>query len=89
MNTTLDRLVLSTNSVTEQEIPVDTAQASRPKKSDKNTESAIYAYIQAVRALGRATINTIDISEALSIPISEVNQAIRALEKKGVKIVNG
>lgn len=89
MTATLDRLVLSNDSVTEQEIPVDTTQVGHPKRSDKNTENAIYAYIKAVRALGRVTVNTIDISEALSIPVSDVNRAIHALEKKGVKIVNG
>lgn len=33
--------------------------------SRKNIESAVYAHIQAVRALGRRTINTVEISKAL------------------------
>jgi hypothetical protein len=58
-------------------------------RNSKSVQNAIYSYIRAIRALGRDKINTIDIAEALSLTVPEVNHAISALEKKGVKVVNG
>lgn len=53
----------------------------------KAIESAVYAHIRAVRALGRQTINTSEIAEALGLSVDIVNGAIANLTKKGVKIV--
>jgi len=61
---------------------------TRPK-GNKAIQNAVYAYIQAVRALGRNQLNTTEIAEALSIPVTEVNYAISSLKKKGVKVLNG
>jgi DNA-binding GntR family transcriptional regulator len=86
---TLNLLVLSTESTTKEQVPVnDVPHTRRSARTSKSVENAIYAYIRAIRALGRNKINTSDIAEALSLSVSEVNHAISALEKKGVKILN-
>jgi DNA-binding MarR family transcriptional regulator len=55
-------------------------------KSAKSIESAVYAHIQAVRALGKTHINTAEIAEALGLPLSAVARTITALRQKGVKV---
>ncbi len=70
---------------------VQTARAPQTARrtrslSDKDVEKAVYAYIRAVRALGRETINTLDISRALSIPLPRVEKAAERLESKGVRL---
>jgi hypothetical protein len=82
---------LSSESVTDERVRVSDVPPDSPRSaphSTKNIENAIYAYIRAIRALGRDKINTIDIAEALSLPVSEVNRAVSALEKKGVKTLD-
>lgn len=49
-------------------------------------ENAVFTHIQAIRALGKTSINTLDISQALSIPESEVIAILPALIKRGVRI---
>ena len=56
-------------------------------QNEKNLESAVYAVIQGMRALGRTQINTTEIAAALSVPLSEVHRVIAALQKKGVKLL--
>jgi DNA-binding MarR family transcriptional regulator len=51
--------------------------------------NAVYSYIRALRSLGRTQINSFEVAEALSLSIDSVSRAIRALEEKGVKAVNG
>jgi hypothetical protein len=60
---------------------------ARPKGS-KAIQNAVYGYIRAVRALGRKQLNTTEIADALSIPVNDVNHAVSALKKKGVKALN-
>jgi Mn-dependent DtxR family transcriptional regulator len=55
----------------------------------KNIENAVYAHIQAMRALGKTRVNTVDIAKALNLSLSEVEKTISALRHKGVKIANG
>jgi hypothetical protein len=57
--------------------------------SQKNIESAIYAHIQAVRALGRTRIDTAEIAKALDLTPFQVERTISSLTRKGVKLVNG
>ncbi len=59
----------------------------RPTRSSKDIEGAVYAYIRAVRALGQTSVNSVDISRALSLPLGEVEQAIQGLRDKGVRII--
>jgi len=53
----------------------------------KKVEGAVYAYIQAVRALGRTTIHTEEIAKALGLPVDRVDATLDALKKKGVKVL--
>ncbi len=88
---TLNRLVLSTNSTTRDSIPVgDVAPVRRsPRHSLARERNAVYAYIRALRSLGRENVNTVEVAEALSLQIEQVNRAIQALKEKGVKVLNG
>jgi hypothetical protein len=52
-------------------------------------QNAVYAYIRAVRALGRTEINTREVAAALSLPVVKVDGAISSLKKKGVRVLNG
>jgi hypothetical protein len=56
-------------------------------KSVKDIENAVYAHIRAVRALGRTRIRSLDIAEALQLPLSAVEQALEKLASKGVKVI--
>ena len=58
-----------------------------PARSNKDIEAAVYAYIRAVRALGQTSVNSVGISRALSLALSEVEQAIQGLRGKGVRII--
>jgi hypothetical protein len=87
-SSTLNQLVLSSNSTTGDSIAIDATQVNRAERITRNIENAIYAYIQAVRALGHTTVNTSQIAEALSLPLTVVEQALESLKKKGVKKLN-
>jgi predicted HTH transcriptional regulator len=63
--------------------PTTTRKAKAP-----NIESAVYAYIQAVRALGKTKITPEEIAAALDISISDVRGTIEALKNKGVKALH-
>lgn len=47
---------------------------------------AVYGHIQAVRTLGRTTINTVDIARALGVSPAMVKGTLSQLKNKGVKI---
>lgn len=53
----------------------------------RDIENAVYAYIQAVRTLGRTTINTEDIARALSVASADVEKVVGNLRDKGVRRV--
>lgn len=88
---TSNKIVVSTESSTSQRgnlvISSDNRSGVRPK-GIKSVQNAVYAYVQAVRSLGRKQLNTIEIAEALSIPVAEVNRAVKSLKKRGVKVLN-
>ena len=88
LSATSGPLVLSSEINEKIQVPI-VSHKRRPSREDKRVANAVYAHIQAIRALGRNTINTADIAEALSISVYEVNRAITALAKKGVKPING
>ena len=54
--------------------------------STKDVEAAVYAHIRAVRALGRTVINSAEISNALAVPVAEVEKALVRLKAKGIRI---
>ena len=56
-----------------------------PAASKKQLQRAIYAHIQAVRALGRTEIQTQEIADALCISVQEVNDVLEVLKKQGVR----
>lgn len=86
---TLNRLVLSTESTTKEQFQVDDIpRVRRPIHARKGVQNAVYAYIRAIRALGRTQINTTEIAEALSLSVAEVNHAISSLKKNGVRALN-
>ena len=58
-----------------------------PTRSKNDIEGAVFAYIKAVRALGQTSVNSVDISRALSLPLGEVDQAMKGLRGKGVRII--
>lgn len=62
-------------------LPVAKRKNDRPE-----TENAVYAYIQAMRGLGRNTINTVEIAKALHLSVPVVHSAIAKLQSKGVKL---
>ena len=64
-----------------------TAMGRMSIRRDKNTENAIYGYVRALRSLGRKTVDTVEIAEALFLPLNKVHNAIEALKKKGVKVL--
>lgn len=56
-------------------------------RASKKIENAVYAHIQALRAVGHTQANTAEISKALRLPRVIVEQAIAGLSKKGVKLL--
>jgi hypothetical protein len=62
------------------------AVSKRVETKDKQDfESAVFAYIQAMRAMGRTKLNTADIAQALGCKPSDVEQTLASLRPKGVK----
>ena len=59
----------------------------QPTNKQKETEAAVYGHIKAMRALGHISINSVNIARALSLPISDVEEAMRKLGDKGVRII--
>ena len=88
-SSTLDRLTISQGSTTAKRTSL-TISSSRSAhvRPEKKFERAVYAYIQAIRVLGSEQVNTEEIADALSMPIGEVERAVRSLRKKGVKAIN-
>jgi hypothetical protein len=70
-------------------LSVSGKKRSDSRSSDKKLARAVYAYIQAVRALGRQQVNTWEIAEALSKSVREVERAVSFLRKRGVKPLHG
>jgi hypothetical protein len=78
-------LILSTESSNDVFVSTDSTPVSRRATQNKNIVNAIYAYIRALRSLGRTTINTDEIAEGLSLNVNEVNRAVSALRSRGVR----
>lgn len=57
-----------------------------PGPSQDDIEKSVYSYLRAIRALGKSIAGTGQIADALGLPISEVNSAVKNLTGKGVKI---
>jgi hypothetical protein len=57
--------------------------------SSKQAEDAVYGYLQAIRALGRTTVGSTEVAQALKLPRTIVEQALRNLDSKGVRVTMG
>ncbi len=77
---------LSGTSSSDSQVVRDTGYR-RPTRPKNDIEGAVFAYIKAVRALGKTSVNSVDISRALALPLGEVEQAIQGLRGKGVRII--
>ena len=75
-------------SVIQQKPILRTAVKSKTPQDVLNVESAVYSYIQAVRALGRTQITANQIAVTLSLSPAEVTNVIEKLHTKGVKIIS-
>jgi len=73
--------------VTDASIPSLTVEQLKQHAARKSASvaSAVYGHIRALRALGRTEVNTVEIADALSLPLDEVHSAITALKRKGTK----
>lgn len=54
-------------------------------KARQRIENAVYAHIQALRALGNKETDTARIADALGLRVEDVNSVLAALITKGVK----
>ncbi len=59
----------------------------RGTRVQKAIEAAVYAHIRALRALGHARVNSLAVARALSLPVTDVDAAIRNLSDKGVRVI--
>lgn len=80
VTTSTGTVTFSTNAVTR--------ASAETKINSKKIESAVYAHIQAVRALGRTQIEPQEIARALGLSLAQVTNTIQALKQKGVKQVH-
>ena len=64
-----------------------TRTRAQKRSAPDEIERAVFAHIQAVRALGRTRINTADIALALGLPTKSVERAVAKLKDKGVKVI--
>jgi predicted Rossmann fold nucleotide-binding protein DprA/Smf involved in DNA uptake len=83
--------VPSTASTTAGRITLSMSMAMPPthrKVESKKIERAVYAHIQAVRALGRTQIEPQEIARALGLSVQQVLSTIHTLKQKGVKQVH-
>ena len=55
--------------------------------SESELENAVFGYLQSIRALGRTSINSTEIADALSISLADVHRAITNLENRGVQVI--
>jgi predicted Rossmann fold nucleotide-binding protein DprA/Smf involved in DNA uptake len=62
------------------------AYATPKSEGSKDVQSAVYAHVRALRALGKTTVNSADIARSLGLSIREVESALIRLEKKGIKM---
>lgn len=66
-----------------------TVSSSAHAVRDIDVESAVFAHIQALRALGITRTDVLQIASGLGLPQSVVERTVSSLTRKGVKVVNG
>ena len=66
----------------------DTKTGSRRgTRAQKEIEAAVYAHIRAIRALGHIHVDSSTVAQALSLPVTDVEAAMRNLSDKGVRVI--
>ncbi|HKQ25315.1 MAG TPA: hypothetical protein VJT81_12805 [Burkholderiales bacterium] len=73
----------ATGSVTFTQVPKNPIA---PAVSEQQVESAVYAHIRAMRSLGHTQVNTHTIANALSLPVTVVNDIVGRLHTRGVRV---
>lgn len=76
---------VTTGSTTHSELAVPRRVSKSKKRDRKDLVAAVYAYIKAVRALGRTIVNSKEIANALDVSVKDVEQAAKQLKERGVK----
>ncbi len=66
------------------QVPVHSAASAL--RAAQQLQDAVYGYIQAIRALGRTTVDLSEIASALRVSVVDVRSILPALEQKGVRI---
>ena len=66
-------------------VTIQAGDAVHAVKPSKAVTDSVLQYIKAVRRLGRTTVSTRDIADALSLSHDEVLAAARALKEHGVR----
>ena len=80
-----EALITSAFANTAGKVSVTWETGPRPKPVDPVLRKAVLQYIKTVRSLGKTSINTSDIAEALGISKMAVMNVLPYLEKNGVK----
>ncbi len=62
------------------------ATAEPDAEQAEKIADALYAYLQAMRALGRETIDVVEAARALGVSAAAVLEAARSLKERGVEI---
>lgn len=64
-----------------------TVTVTARKISASDLQEAIYAHIQAIRALGKTRVTPEEIARALDLSVSTVEGAVAALQSKGIRVL--
>ena len=82
--------VVTPGTATGQYVPapaqIDQGAVAQAAADRQAREDAVFTHIQAIRAMGRITINTVDIGLALGMSTNEVESTLVALRSRGVRI---
>jgi CRP-like cAMP-binding protein len=65
--------------------PQTHGSASTAARGPKDLEAAVYAFLQAMRSLGRTHVTPEDVANGLGISASSAMAALSALQSKGVR----
>ena len=65
-------------------VEIELPPKSRAPRHASKLADAVFGHIQAIRALGRTTVNTLEIATALGVPVADVHNTIADLKSRGV-----
>jgi hypothetical protein len=67
------------------DLRIEVAGWDAAAKAQKAVETAVYGYVRSLRALKRTAVTATEIAQALGLSQTEVEQALAALQQKGIK----